>query len=172
MLEEGSLVSFGRSESMVMHKESMKTSNRTLPPHGYLYPVVASYLDIETGFKYVTLRDAFGHWLHDVGETLNSNPEYHKDDRVKTDSRSGHCNTITVKVEQLPHLFDNIIASRYPDNIRVDTKKLGLQPWRTEYLKQPTKGKDSPARWQLTVIGHPLPRPGKKEEPPETRLSR
>ena len=27
-LQEGSLVSFGRSESMVMHKDSMKASNR------------------------------------------------------------------------------------------------------------------------------------------------
>jgi len=126
-LAEGSLISLGRSESMVMHKNSMKTSNRQLPPHGFLYPVVAVYTDELTGFKFVKVRDAFGHFLHSVGEKLNPNPEYKDDDRVKTDSISGHCNTITINVEQVAHLFDALVTCRYPDNIRVETEKLGLQ---------------------------------------------
>ncbi len=153
ILKEGSLVSLGRSEGMAFHPHTFKDSPRSAPPHGYLYPVVVDFTD-EHGYKFVKIRDAFHDYISAVGETLNTNKEYQKDDRIKVDDMSGHCNTIKIPAERIPHFFDTIMVVRYPDALRPLTEKLGLPPWRTDYLKMRTRGKESPARFHLKVIGH------------------
>jgi hypothetical protein len=56
---EGSLVAFGRSQTLVMHRSTLKKSPRSAPPHGYTFPLVAITTD-KMGFKYLIMRDAFG----------------------------------------------------------------------------------------------------------------
>lgn len=47
-----------------------------------------------------------------------------------------------------------------------------VQPWTTEYLKQPTKGPKNPARFSLVIDGHPDPKMSSSSRPPEMRFSK
>ncbi len=153
LLVEGSLVSVGRSEGMAMSANCFAKSPRTTPPHGYLYPVVVAFTDA-SGFKFIKIRDAFREYLDFIGETHNSNKDYQKDARIKVDEMSGQCNTILIPIEKLPELFDTIIISRFPDALKVHAERMRLKPWRTDYLKMRTRGKENPAKFFLKVVGH------------------
>jgi len=156
ILKEGSLICLGRSEGMALHTNCFKQSPRIAPPHGYLYPIVANYTDA-AGYKFVKIRDAFHDYLSFVGESHNTNKDYQKDERRKVDEMSGHCNTVTIPLEKLPDLFDTLILVRFPDALRPVAEKMSLVPWRTDYLKMRTRGKENPAKFLLKVIGHPRP---------------
>jgi len=171
ILKEGSLICVGRSEGMAMHSNCFKQSPRTAPPHGYLYPIVVNYTN-EAGYKFIKIRDAFHDYLSFVGESHNTNKDYQKDERIKVDEMSGHCNTITIPIEQMPDLFDTMIVVRFPDAIRPLAEKMKLIPWRTDYLKMRTRGKENPAKFLLKVIGHPLQPPKPDDAPPIMRLSK
>jgi len=171
ILKEGSIICVGRSEVMAMHSNCFKQSPRVAPPHGYLYPILVNYTN-EAGYKFVKIRDAFHDYLSFVGETHNTNKDYQKDERIKVDEMSGHCNTVTIPIEQIPDLFDTLIVVRFPDAIRPLAEKMSLVPWRTDYLKMRTRGKENPAKFLLKVIGHPRRQQKTGDIPPIMRLSK
>ncbi len=171
ILKEGSLVCFGRSDGMAFSQNTFSQSPRTAPPHGYVYPAVVAYTD-EKGYKFIKIRDAFNEYMPFVGEYRNTNPDYIHDDRVKVDERSGHCNTVNIAVEKITDLFDTMFIVRFPDAVRPLTEKMGLVPWRTDYLKMRSRGKTNPAKFLLKVIGHHCDYKPPKEQEISLRLSK
>lgn len=150
-LSEGSLIAFGKSESMALmqHKAVVPVnttaaatggSNATPPteqPYGRLFPIVGTL--VSKGYTYGIFRDAFG-LIEDCD--LNVNFE------------SGHSRTFKIKIEDIPLIYDTIIISRYPDSLRINAEKLRLRPWRSEVICQDTRSPEAPAKFLLSVSKH------------------
>jgi len=148
VLDEGSLISFGRSEGWTMHASTLlKPHPRICPPHGYLFPVVGIYVKPEDGFVYLQVRDAFGYLV-----APSSKPE-----TVKADFATGHCNLYELRVDDVQAHFDTIALSRFPDALRVGAERAGFKTWQTEVRSNKTSGKENPARFLLKVQGHKQP---------------
>ena len=177
-MAQGSFVSLGRSESMVlMSRRPPATtlrateddptggeaeggvSNATkyqlmLPPCGRLFPVVG-HVFIKN-YLYIILRDAFG-LIDDCDPGVNF--------------ETGHCRTFMIKVEDIPKSYDIVMVSRFPDSLRPLADKLQFQPWYTEFDCQDTGGVQAPAAFRLTVrrgdpesalVANPLRRMGNR----------
>jgi len=139
-LSEGSLISFGKSESLALMQQKIELpvgSARTAPvlqPFGRLFPVVGQV--VIKGYLYLILRDAY-----DLIGDCDVNVNY----------ESGHSRTFKIKIEDMAFVYDTIVVSRFPDSLRVTAEKLRLKPWRSEVLSQDTKGPPAPAKFLLTV---------------------
>ena len=137
---EGSLISFGKSESLALMQQKIELpagSARTAPvlqPFGRLFPVVGQV--VIKGYLYLILRDAY-----DLIGDCDVNVNY----------ESGHSRTFKIKIEDMAYVYDTIVVSRFPDSLRVIAEKLRLKPWRSEVLSQDTKGPPAPAKFLLTV---------------------
>ena len=87
MLSEGSLISFGRSESCSLMDQS-KVKRSLLPPHGRLFPAVGTtYIK---GYIHFVLRDAWN---------------LIADCNMEVDKDSGHCRTFIIKVFYYSNCF-------------------------------------------------------------------
>jgi hypothetical protein len=142
-LAEGSIVAFGKSESMSLMQQKLPKpvsleDNVRLPPvmqpFGRLFPVVGSVLI--KGYNHVILRDSY---------------DLIADCELDVNYESGHSRTFKIKIEEIPLIYDTIMVSRFPDSLRVMAEKLRLKPWRTDVISQDTKSAQSPAKFLLTV---------------------
>jgi hypothetical protein len=153
MRAEGSIVAFGRSESLAMHGSTLKHSPRDPMPHGFLFPVVGSFVK-DQRHRFLTLRDAFGHLVPPSSATGNN----------KADQTTGHCHLHDVRVDGLRQRFDIMLLCRFPDALRVGADRLGWQQWKTHITKASCAGPSAPAVFKLTVHAMPPPPPKAKKE--------
>ena len=142
-ISEGTLISFGKSESLALMQQKVgrqatTTNDNTVPPimqpFGRLFPVVGSV--IVKGYNHLILRDPY---------------DLIADCDVDVNYESGHSRTFKIKLEDLPAIYDTMIISRYPDSLRVIAERLYLKPWKSEVISQDTKSVDSPAKFLLSV---------------------
>lgn len=153
LLDEGSLVALGRSETRALEEPSGDNT-----PHGRLFPIV-SMLDpsAESSYRYVVLRDAWN--------VVVSEDEAHAQG---PEELSGHFRTFPVVLEDVPRMYDYMVVVRFPDVTRTaprkaqsklklrGAKKTKEAPvWNTELRVAPTNGPSQPARFRLTVHEDP-----------------
>lgn len=136
---EGSLIAFGKSEpsALVQQKVVVPPGGKAPPalqPFGRLFPVVGNVFI--KGYNYLILRDSF-----DLIADCDLNVNYD----------TGHSRTFKMKVEDIPLVYDTVMASRFPDSLRISAEKLRLKPWRTDVINQDNKSVHSPALFLLTV---------------------
>lgn len=157
LLKEGSLVSFGRAESIAYMKrrdlqinlddEDEIDPSAAIPPYGRLFPLLG-IVTIQS-CVYLILRDAWG---------LNTNID------EGIDFETGHSRTFQVPVEEIPLLYDVMIISRFPDSLQPMMEKHNLTPWRTEVRGQATNGVKNPAKFKL-ILPKKVPEQLHKSEP-------
>eukprot|EP00602_Paraphysomonas_sp_CaronLab_P012205 CAMPEP_0185038078 /NCGR_PEP_ID=MMETSP1103-20130426/33284_1 /TAXON_ID=36769 /ORGANISM="Paraphysomonas bandaiensis, Strain Caron Lab Isolate" /LENGTH=855 /DNA_ID=CAMNT_0027576349 /DNA_START=137 /DNA_END=2704 /DNA_ORIENTATION=- len=153
LLNEGSLVAFGKSETRIFHypkkkkKKEKCVTNRGTYPHGRLFPVIG--VEQRKGFRFLVLRDAWG-LVPDA--VLEPDPKY------------GQCRLFEVPVESIPLEFDTMVVSRFPDSMKAHVYKESKRlihikpptvPWITEILHQETKDINRPARFLIRVSPSP-----------------
>ena len=56
-----------------------------------------------------------------------------------------------VRLEDIPNRYDAMIVTRYPDAIRQYASKKGINTWKNDIFKVPTRGPTAPARMELIV---------------------
>ncbi len=154
LLQEGSVVAFGRSELTSVTREYLNKRPSSGFPQGELFPVVG--YEIDNGFVHFIFRDA---WGTVVGANQNktggdSSGEEEYDPRIELDKHTGHCRTFRVVIEAIPASFDTMIICRFPDGLRDRTASLHLKQWKTSVTGQKTMGKENPAHFRLTVMGN------------------
>lgn len=152
MRGEGSIVAFGRSEALSMHHSTLQHSPRLDWPHGFLFPVVLTG-QRDDGYKYVVVRDAFGHLVPPTDPY--STPG---------DEASGHCRIHHLQLEDVPLMFDTLFVCRFPDATRVGADREGFPQWKTRVCKAQSKGQRNPAKFLLTVSDPPPPPPLQPKE--------
>ena len=107
--QEGSLVSFGRSESLLTTSSTLSLNPNKRFPHGFMFPIVG--LEIIKEYKYFIFKDYFN--IIDPSMYIMSDMDGNVPDMI-----SGHCKTFRIKIESIPKIFDIIIIGRFPDVLR------------------------------------------------------
>ena len=108
LINEGSLVSFGRSEVLAFGQPPLRDSHQGMTPHGRLFPVVGIIQpDLECVYMNIIFRDP---WNIIATDGTVPGP----------DDESGQFRTFRIKVEEIPLMFDTMIVCRYPDIIRTE----------------------------------------------------
>jgi hypothetical protein len=120
---------------------------------------VVSLLDpsVESSYRYVVLRDAWGVVVSDDQAQAQGPEEF-----------SGHFRTFPVMLEDIPRMYDYMVVVRFPDVTRTTppkaASKLKLRGakktkaaavWNTEVRVGRTAGPTQPARFKLTVHEDP-----------------
>ena len=142
LLKEGSIVSFGRSEGMVLTGFTMGQVPWEGPPHGRFFPVIGT--ELVKGYKILLLRDAWGTIKSATTNELGPN------------LATGHNREFPVRIEDLADSFDTICVIRFPDALRHSAEELKLKPWSTHLLKAQTGGPQKPSSFVLRIPEPPL----------------
>lgn len=156
---EGSIVAFGRSESLAMHNSTLMQSPRDPMPHGFLFPLVRTFTK-EDGYKFIVVRDAFGHLVPPADPYS-----------TQGDFATGHCHIHEIRIEDLLKSFDTMVVCRFPDALRVGADREGFPQWQTHITKDNSAGPAAPAKFLLKISSPaPLAPKAKNVRPP--RLSK
>tara|TARA_A100001015_G_scaffold634_1_gene805 strand:- start:1670 stop:4528 length:2859 start_codon:yes stop_codon:yes gene_type:complete len=148
MLQEGAMVSVGRSETQAIPNSSCAVYSAPLtviprpddcPPYGRLMPIVRVVRD-RNGYKQIVLKDPWGLEPRvDLAECQNNASE------------EIFARTFSVEVEKLVKRYDCMVVCRYPDSLRKYIEPSGFTPWMNVLLNATTCGPKNPARFKLVV---------------------
>tara|TARA_A100001015_G_scaffold42464_1_gene46616 strand:- start:2719 stop:5499 length:2781 start_codon:yes stop_codon:yes gene_type:complete len=150
MLQEGAIVSVGRSETQSIPNSSSAIYSASLtiiprpddcPPYGRLMPIVKVVTD-QNGYKRVILRDPWGL------EPRTDVTKYQMNAREE-----GYSRIFSVEIENLVKRYDCMVVCRYPDSLRKHTRFYGFTPWTSVILNAATFGPKNPARFKIVVNG-------------------
>jgi hypothetical protein len=136
LLSEGSLISFGRSEPLVLNRETLSRFPSAALPHGRLFSVVG--IEEISRHKYLVLRDPWGL------QTVRSEAD------GEADFGSCHCRTFLLKAEDILSKFDTAFLVRFPDSLR-SLDAAAYPPWTTRVRWGVCTGREAPAIFKLTV---------------------
>ena len=137
LLKEGSLISFGRSEPLLLNRKTLLKYPSVALPHGRLFPVVR--IETISNFKCFILKDTFGLQQPRPGAVQG-----------EADPFSGHCRTFVVRAEELLGQFDTLYVVRFPESLRTLTVT-GTPSWITKLRASQNNGVAKPALFKLTI---------------------
>ena len=136
LLSEGALISFGRSEPLLLNRKTLQRYPSVALPHGRAFPLVG--IEIISNFKCLVLKDTFG--LQKVRNEGDGEADYN----------TGHCRTFVLKVEDLLAMFDTIFVVRFPDTLRAITST-GEPSWITKVRGCQNSDSSDAAVFRLTI---------------------
>jgi hypothetical protein len=161
LIDEGAMVSFGRSELNAYSTETLRSNPKEGLPYGYLYPVVG--YDLHEGHQRFIFKDIWGLGTHPIEVLFTDTPDKH----------TGHCRIFHINAETLEKIFDTVVICRFPDYIRYlsmsENKKRTL--WTTKILGSKSNNVHDPAAFILQVYPTPVLNKKKVVQPSNALLA-